>query len=395
MLFGTVKTPLGKLSLFVLRFIILGCCLVLSTTLYAKEWDPRLLQASEQAYQGNYPSAHELVLSYIEEYPQDPNGYMVQGMVFDWERNLTSKPRKEFFYKTIAAHKKAYKLAFQAWHKNPDSVDALINLGNSYLFLGRVYIDLGSNLKAVLTAKKAPKHLEKAQKLAPDRVEGLVALGVFHYVAGNTPGFLSAFKGLLGIKGDKEQGLKEVKLALTKEHPYKNDGLVALYHINQEYEKNYPLALVYLDQLEAQFPENPKWQTLRAETIEKQDKDMGMLQYLSVPIWCENHADHCDIKFPFLGYFNAGRLAWETGKNKMAREYLIKAISIAPTTYGKNKAEALYWVSLIDVEMGNNEAAIEKLRQVAKTKGVSKKIKNSSKKGLTLLCADKPKPASC
>ena len=120
-----------------------------------------------------------------------------------------------------------------------------------------------------------------------------------------------------------------------------------------------------------------------------------MVQYLSVPTWCENHAHRCDIKFPFLGYFNAGRLAWETGKSKMAREYLIKSISLAPTTYGKNKAEALYWVSLTDVALGNNEAAIVKLREATKTKGASKKIKNSSKKGLMLLCADKPKPTSC
>lgn len=361
----------------------------------AQNWDPQLLEVPRLAYEGSYKKAGVLAEQYIQAHPNDPKGYMVRAMVYDWERILTAKPSKPIKKKTVEFHKKANQLAFQRWHKNKNNVDALIDLGNSYIFLGRAYTDLGSTLRAVLTAKKGPKHLEKALEKDPNRVDGLLALGVFHYVADSTSKSLSALRGLLGIKGSKSEGLSELQKASSHTHPFQNDAIAALFYIHDEYEKNYPRALDYLIQLESQFPENPKWQTLRAEVYAKQDKAKGLKGYLDVLDWCRAKENRCIDKFYFVGYYHAGRLAKELGQDGQSKEYLSQALKVAPATESKSRANALVLLGEMEKKSGHLALALESYLKAKQVKGIGKKQKKSIQRSIKELCSIDPPPTKC
>ncbi len=361
----------------------------------AKNWDPRLLQASDLAYQGNSAEALKLVESYVQENPLDPNGFFVQGMVLEWEGILRAQPEVIWKKQVLKIYKDASQLAFDLWHRDQENIDKLIDLGHSYLLLGRFYGELGEWLKAALTSKKAPKHLNKALEQDPKRVEGLGALGVYHYVAANTPPSLAPFKAILGIHGDKAEGLNELKRSLTGEHPYRNNSLAALYYINYEFEKNYPTALNYVSELEKKFPENPEFILIRAKVYERQDRAKGIEGNLQLVEWCQARASSCHPKYIFLGYFEAGRIAYDMGRNSQAKDLLSKAKEVDTQFSSDRTAWNLLYLGKTEQNLGNFPGALEIWRNGRSLHGLSKDVKKQLKGSIEQLCRSEKAPADC
>jgi antitoxin component HigA of HigAB toxin-antitoxin module len=361
----------------------------------AKQWDPRLLQASRLAYQGNYQQAESLIDTYIQEDSEDPNGLFIKATVLEWKATLTAQPEKPAQQKILEIYKEANQLAFQNWNHDPENVDFLIDLGNSYLFLGRKYAETGSLFKAVLTAKKCQRHLEKALKLDPTRVDGLLALGAFHYLADNTPKELAVFKAILGIKGSKTEGLAELQKALTGDHPFTIDTQFVLLFIYMDYEKNYDQALKILGELEKQFPENPEMKLKRARIYEKQDKLKGANGFLSLAQWCEQKQERCHQNYLFQAYYNAGRLFKDLEQNSKAKELFAKALNHDAHLYPTLTAEAFYWPGLIDQAEGNDSEALKKFKQAQSISGISKKFKKEIEQALESICKKENSSVKC
>ncbi|MDX1387347.1 MAG: hypothetical protein R3257_07125, partial [bacterium] len=111
---------------------------------HSRSWDPRLLQISDLAYQGQIQQAAVLADQYLQENPQDPNAYYFRAMVYDWERNLTDKDPEALKDKSLQYYKEGSNLAFHLWNKDRENVDKLIDIGNGYIFYGRILSDKGS-----------------------------------------------------------------------------------------------------------------------------------------------------------------------------------------------------------------------------------------------------------
>lgn len=327
-------------------FFLMAIYLGLSGPLWARSWDGRLQQISELAYQAQLDEAADLAETYLKENPTDPNAYFMRAMVYDWERNLSDADPEALKEKSYELYKKGNQIAFFKWEKDPKDPDELIDLGNSYIMLGRILSDRGKWFRAIMTAKKGPKHLEKALRIDPSRKDGLMTLGIFNYVADNTPPGAAPFKKLFGIKGSESEGLKQLKRALSGKHPFINDALVALYYVHFNFDKNYPKALNYIKQLAENFPQNPQWVLARAEIVEKQDKAKGEAAYVKVVEWCQDQpAVPCPKKFIYDSWFRAARLAKEQNKNQEAKSHLKKAIAAGLIARPNQHAEALQWLA--------------------------------------------------
>lgn len=357
----------------------------------ARTWDPRLNQISDLAYSGNTEQAAALAQSYLKENPEDPNAYFMRAMVYDWKRNLSDGPGEDLKEKSYQLYKKGNQIAFFLWEKNPDNPDALIDLGNSYILLGRIMTDQGKWFRAIMTAKKGPKHLEKALALAPERTDGLMTLGVFHFVADNTPPAAAPFKKLFGIKGSETEGLRELKKALTGNHPFKNDALVALYYMHFNFDKKYTEAAKYVDLLAQKFPDNPQWPFAKAEIAEKQNKALAITAYLEVVDWCEQkHPNRCAKKYLYDSLYRAGMLAKVQKRYDEAMAHLQKSIATGLTDHPHQHAQALIWMG----EMSTDPAlAYGYYRKAAELKGVPKELNGTAKERLAKIC-EEPAPGA-
>ncbi len=307
------------------KIFFLFIFLLFASNSWAKDWDSRLIQAPQLAYSGQTTQAENLIKQYIDEHPEDPNGLFVQAIVLDWKANLNAAQGDQFNKQLLEIYKKANDLAFQRWHFDPDNIDRMIDLGNSYLFLGRKYSDLGNWLKAVLTGKKCQKYLEKAYKIDPSRKDALLTLGGFHYLAGTVTGPVASLKGVLGIHGSKEQGLREVKEATQGLHPFIWDAEFALMFLYRDFEKNQDEALKALVPLEKQFPNNAEIKYKKAQIIEAQDKAKGANSFFELAKWCEANKTVCHQNYIFLSYLNAAKLKRDTNQTPQAKELFAKA----------------------------------------------------------------------
>ena len=364
-------------------FILL---LFFSLPLQARDWDSRLLESSQLAYQGKVVEADKLINDYMLENPLDPNGYFVKGVVLEWKAVVEGRNPGSVQREILKLYERAADNAFQLWNQDQENIDRMIDLGNADIFLARKYADVGENFKAVLTGRKCQKYLEGALKKDPNRTDGLLSLGGFHYLAGSSSPGLAPFKALLGIKGSKDQGLAELKKSLSGNHPFVNDGLYALMFINMDHEKNYDQALYYLGELQKKFPNNPELKFKQGVIAERQDKTKGANGYLDFAKWCESSSSHCNKTYLFLAYYHAGRLFKDVGDKAKAKEYFAKAVVNNTNVYPQLAGEALYWPGLIEEGDGQTQFAVDKYKKAKDLPGIPKNLKKEIEDKLGGIC---------
>lgn len=352
----------------------------------ARTWDPRIFQVYELAYSGNYQAAEKMADTLLKEHPEDPNMYFVRAMVYEWERNLGPTPNGPALKKATKLLEKANRMAYRAWYADQGNVDRLIDVGNSFIMLGRLYSEQGSGMRAVLTAKKGPKYIEEALEKDPSRTDGLMTLGIFNYVADRTPSGLSALKGLFGIKGNAQLGLQQLNKAIASQDPYKYDALAALFYVQKTFEKNYPQALQTLQRLQNQFPENPQWLEARGSTMEQQGKAQGEKGFLEMAAWCQQKPNRCEERLIADAYFHAGRLAKDQKKYNNSKDYFGKALEHGLTHRPRWHAETLLWLGQSEIQLGECVQAKEHFKAVETVPNGPKHVKQEAEQALTQPC---------
>jgi tetratricopeptide (TPR) repeat protein len=77
-----------------------------------------------------------------------------------------------------------------------------------------VYIIERQYFKALGAAKKGGAYLQQCVELEPSWYDAYLGLGVYHYYLARVPGFVRGLaQWLIGLEGNREQGLQELELA--------------------------------------------------------------------------------------------------------------------------------------------------------------------------------------
>lgn len=360
----------------------------------AKDWDPRLFEAPRLAYSGDYQQAEKLIDEYIAQYPEDPNGLMIKATVLDWKATVLGRPESEN-PNTLLLYKKANDMAFHRWNADQKNIDKMIDLGNSYILFGKKHADMGHAFKSAMTTKKAQKHLEEAIKLDPSRTDALFLLGAFHYMADSVSSALAPFKGLLGVRGTKAQGLAELKKSLTTNHPYVLDTKWTLIYIYTDMEKNYPEAIKIVSEFETLFPDNPEMVRKHAQADAMHDKAQGALSFVKQAQWCEAQGDKCNKFYIFSGYVDAAQIYQNLGQVDKAKELLAKSAGQDNKLDPSFTAKAQYLAGQIANAEGRHAEAIEQFSKAKAIPKIPKKLKKEIEGSLEKVCKATPVTGKC
>jgi len=111
------------------------------------------------------------------------------------------------------------------------------------------------NLAALGYTKAATNYAERLLALAPDSYDAYVATGVGKYLVGGKPAPVRWILRLGGLKGDQEEGLKELSLAAEHGH-YLAPFARILLAFDDLRHKNKSAARMKLASLSQQFPNN-------------------------------------------------------------------------------------------------------------------------------------------
>jgi tetratricopeptide (TPR) repeat protein len=159
---------------------------------------------------------------------------------------------KAFRDRIAQAKAKAQKLVDRA----PNDPDALYFLGAVYGVLAGYEASAGRKFMSALRNGSRCRELhQRAVKFRPDAYDTYLSIGLYDYVVGSLPGFVRFMVGFIGIHGNKEQGVRELRMAAEKGLYNQDDAAVMLLAVYQREGKPQE-ALPILEKLSAKYQRN-------------------------------------------------------------------------------------------------------------------------------------------
>ena len=205
------------------------------------------------AHDMQFEEADKIFDEMIRMEPDNAFGYLLKIASFRLEGQVKgigdeqSAVFKDLTFKTIHA-------AENMLNKNRDDVDALFYLGCAYGNLGAYYTDTGSWLRAYWNGRKGKNYLLEAVNKNPKYYDAYLGLGMYHYLADVLPQIVKTLSFLLGIEGDREKGIEEVSLAVSKGTYSKGSAKYFLANSIYLKEENYKAAFPIFKELIADYP---------------------------------------------------------------------------------------------------------------------------------------------
>ena len=92
--------------------------------------------------------------------------------------------------------------------------------------------------------------------VAPDAADAYLTLGAANYIIGSLPGYKRFLLGFAGIHGNKKVGIQQLELAAERGHYLRPFAKIML-ALAALREKKTEVARTQLEELVAEFPENP------------------------------------------------------------------------------------------------------------------------------------------
>lgn len=220
-------------------------------------------RANFRAWQGVHPEDSQVqafeAASYLfqEFYRQ---GVLTSEFFLDDKRLLggvQGQPDAEREREFLAANMRARDLAKHRLQLSPKDPEALfvltITAGMLADYAGLIKMQHLETLKRIHEAEAYAKALLAAD---PDAQDAYLTLGAAHYILGSLPGYKRLFLVFVGIQGDKRRGMMQLQMAATHGHYLRPFAKILLALVALR-EKQDGLAHTLLEELEAEFPENP------------------------------------------------------------------------------------------------------------------------------------------
>jgi len=212
--------------------------------------EKNIMQGLEQSYHFKWEKAEETFKDIIKKYPERPEGYHYLSGIYVWYY-LSSKDKNELNIFT-AYSDTAIEKGLELLDQDSNSDTLLYLLGSNYSYRAIAFAAAENYLDAVWAGKKSNSYLEEAIEINPEKYDAYLGLGLYNFAAGQTPGAFRWVLKLAGIGGDKELGIKYLKLAADEGTYCKTE---AQYYYSQVIPDSVE-GMKYLTKLVNKYPEN-------------------------------------------------------------------------------------------------------------------------------------------
>jgi tetratricopeptide (TPR) repeat protein len=207
-----------------------------------------------------------------ERHPESPAADFLLGAI-EWHRVTTGaqgmmsggEAERAFF----ARMDSAIGLGERALERDEDDLQARFFLGGAFGYKAR-YLALQEDWwGAYRTGKKGVHHLEGVVERDPDFGDAYLGLGIYHYYADVVPKFVKIFGALVGLDGDRERGLEEIRRARRDGVLVEEECRFFLAEIESTFEHDQWAALAWARSLRDEYPENELFTWLHARVLDE------------------------------------------------------------------------------------------------------------------------------
>jgi tetratricopeptide (TPR) repeat protein len=178
--------------------------------------DSLIRKGLQLSYNLEYAPANKVWDELIQLYPEHPAGYVYKSALTWWqavEDRENKSLERQFDQQTQVAINKG-----TVWIEgNPRDKIALAYLAGAYGNRTRFDVSVThSYFSALRNGKKGHKYIEMAHAIDPKFYDAYIGLGSYNYFTGALPAVIKPFAWLLGARGDKNEGIAQLKLAIEK-----------------------------------------------------------------------------------------------------------------------------------------------------------------------------------
>lgn len=210
-----------------------------------------------ETYNYRFGRALAITDTMIAMYPERPEGYIYKCGIFSKmlvEECFQSPDSVWSLYKRLVD--KACELSKKKVESEPDDVTGLFHYASALVYRSRYEAAKNDWIGLMTDGVKSKKVLEKAIGLDPHFYDAYSGIGAFNYYAAHLPWYLKPVALVLGINGNEEEGIAELKKAAQFGDYSKAEAASFLADIVCKDKKNYPEMVRLALALHRQYPGN-------------------------------------------------------------------------------------------------------------------------------------------
>lgn len=213
-------------------------------------------------YNRRFDEAESIFKKVTAEFPDKPIGYFYSAMVM-WSRYAAGFCSAEIVDAYLERVDHTIEVAkTHIKHSGSSDYYDLFYLGGATGFKGRFNLSEGKWLSAFFLATESIEALKTSLRMHPNNKDVLLGIGIFDYYTANLSGVLKFLSYLLIHKGNKEEGIRKLRLA-AKEAIYSGtEAKNTLLHIYLFFEEDFLKALELAQELAARYEQNPRFKVL-------------------------------------------------------------------------------------------------------------------------------------
>ncbi|MDY0092823.1 MAG: tetratricopeptide repeat protein [Candidatus Vecturithrix sp.] len=304
-----------------------------------------LLMAQQALYEGSFDQALTRFAAIIQDYPDDPKGYLFLAVAYRWLTRIdpgSAQYQEQFEQAANRSIKKALSLI----KENPNNAEATLYLAASYGYRAEYYNFLKKSWgKAYDDGVKMQEYLKKAQKFSHIPLDIQLGYGLYNYYAYLYREKIGWWRFLLSLpKGDKKKGL-ELLEKVREEGSYAN--IEAWYFLIEIYkdERNPELrarARVLSEELRQKYPHNPFFHILLAGVYHKQHDWQRSIQTAQEILTQANTQPYYSDYLIYQAKYLIGESSFFLGQNEQALQTFDEIIAFQP----KQPTYLLPWAHL-------------------------------------------------
>ncbi len=228
------------------------------------------LQGLDRAYNYDFTAANRLFDAAIAVEPLHPRPYVSKSLIALWKYLLTRSDADS--RELISLTDKAIEQGEQYINTYGEDADALTCLGAAYGCRAFAHARAKSYFRSAWDGKKSYDYLCDALQRDPHAYDAYLGLGMFHYFAAHISKPLRWIVSILGVSGDSERGIREIRLAAQKGVFHRVEAQYFLSQFLPWEDGDFASGEQIISDLRQEYPANPLLQfTLAVWRIQRHD----------------------------------------------------------------------------------------------------------------------------
>jgi len=276
-----------------MRVFLLACLLFLASagslsafTDTPDNYDQKLERGIEYFYQTDWDKAASIFDELKSSNREDPRAYFFHAMIPFWEYFFggnSSRAASGFLERS----QKAIEISSERLHENPYDTTMVLMLSGLYGYRSLVAASEKNYQTAIQSGMTGFRYTRQLLALDNEDPKALIGKGIFYYMAGTVPKELRWATNIMGIKGDKKEGLSILEKAATSESYVSNDAKMILSYLYKT-EGMYDKALKHIEDLCNRYEENIIFQFNYAEILEKSNRQDEAIEAYKAVVQLQN-----------------------------------------------------------------------------------------------------------